>query len=87
MRGEDMARVFRKRMLRIHPQLIRLVFFVLWHGTRGRIPASRGSWKAYAFPITADGTKLTQEHVYRYRMSSLDAFTRNTGRYAKADAA
>jgi nucleoside-diphosphate-sugar epimerase len=82
MRGEDMARVFGKRMLRIHPQLIRLAFFVLWHGTRGRIPASRGSWKAYSYPIAVDGSKLTETYGYRYRMGTLDAFTKNVGRYA-----
>ena len=82
MRGEDMARVFGKKMLRIHPQLIRLAFFVLWHVTRGRIPSSRGSWKAYAYPIVADGTKLTEMYGYRYRMNTLDAFTKNVGRYA-----
>ena len=82
MRGADMARVFGKRTLRIHPQLIRLAFFVLWHGSRGRIPASRGSWKAYSYPIVTDGSKLTQTYGYRYRMDSLDAFTKNEGRYA-----
>jgi nucleoside-diphosphate-sugar epimerase len=87
MRGEDMARVFGKKMLRIHPQLIRLAFFVLWHGTRGRIPSSRGSWKAYAYPIVADGAKLTDMYGYRYRMDTLDAFTKDEGRYAPSNAA
>ena len=87
MRGADMARVFGKRMLRIHPQLIRLAFFVLWHGTRGRIPASRGSWKAYSYPIVVDGSKLTEAFGYRYRMDTLDAFTKNAGRYAKSSSA
>jgi nucleoside-diphosphate-sugar epimerase len=82
MRAEDMARVFGKKMLHIHPQLIRLAFFMLWHGTRGRIPASRGSWKAYAYPIVVDGAKLTDAYGYRYRMDTLDAFTKNEGRYA-----
>lgn len=82
MRGADMARVFGKKMLHVHPQLIRLAFFVLWHGTRGRIPSSRGSWKAYAYPIVVDGEKLTGEYGYRYRMDTLDAFTKNEGRYA-----
>jgi nucleoside-diphosphate-sugar epimerase len=87
MRGEDMARVFGKRMLRIHPQLIRFAFFVLWHGTRGRIPASRGSWKAYSYPIAVDGSKLTETYGYRYRMGTLEAFTKNIGRYAGRNAA
>jgi nucleoside-diphosphate-sugar epimerase len=87
MRGEDMARVFGKRTLRIHPQLIRLAFFVLWHGSRGRIPASRGSWKAYSYPINVDGAKLTEMYGYRYRMGTLDAFKKDAGRYAKPRAA
>lgn len=60
-----MARMFGKRTLRIHPQLIRLAFFILWHGSRGRIPASRGSWKAYSYPINVDGSKLTETYGYR----------------------
>jgi nucleoside-diphosphate-sugar epimerase len=87
MRGEDMARVFGKRMVRIHPQLIRFAFFVLWHGSRGRIPASRGSWKAYSYPIAVDGSKLTETYGYHYRMGTLEAFTKNIGRYASRNAA
>ena len=83
MRAADMAQAFGKRPLRIHPQLIRLAFFLAWHGTRGRIPTSRGTWKSYSYPIVVDGAKPTNVYGYRYRMDSTDAFTKNSGRYAQ----
>ena len=82
VRGADMAKAFGKRAIRVHPQLIRLAFFLAWHGTRGRIATSRGTWQSYCYPVAVDGSKLTQEYSYRYRMDSLDALTKNEGRYA-----
>jgi hypothetical protein len=82
VRGEDLAQAFRKRPIRVHPQLIRLAFFLIWHGTRGRISTARGSWKSYSYPIAVDGSKLTEIYDYQYRMGSMDAFTKNVGRYA-----
>jgi nucleoside-diphosphate-sugar epimerase len=82
VRGADMAKAFGKRAIRVHPQLIRLAFFLVWHGSRGRIATSRGTWESYCYPVAVDGSKLTNEYGYRYRMDSLDALTRNEGRYA-----
>ena len=53
--GPDMARAVGKRMLVVHPWMVRLAFFWVWHLTRGRIPTSRGSWKGYSYPIAVDG--------------------------------
>jgi len=82
LRGEDLARAFCKRAVHLHPQLIRLAFFLAWHATRGRIPTPRGSWKSFSYPLAVDGAKLTAMYGYCYRMGSLDAFTKNVGRYA-----
>jgi nucleoside-diphosphate-sugar epimerase len=82
LRGEDLARVFHKRAVRLHPQLVRLAFLLAWHATRGRIPTPRGSWKSFSYPLAVDGAKLTAMYGYWYRMGSLDAFTKNAGRYA-----
>ncbi len=84
IRGADMARAFQKRAVRLHPQLVRLAFFLAWHLTRGRIPTSRGAWRYYSYPLIVDGSKLTRTYQYNYRMNSLDALTQNIGHYAPA---
>lgn len=83
LQPRDIADAFGKRLLRVHPQLVRLAFALAWHGTRGRIPTSRGTWKPYSYPIVVDGSKLTEVYGYNYRMDSKAAFTRNVGRYAQ----
>jgi nucleoside-diphosphate-sugar epimerase len=85
--GADLARVFHKRALHLHPQLVRLAFFLAWHATRGRIPTPRGSWKSFSYPLAVDGAKLTAMYGYRYRTGSLEAFTQDTGRYAASSQA
>ena len=86
VRGGDLARAFGKRAITIHPQLIRLAFFLAWHATRGRIPTPRGAWKSYSYPLLVDGSTLTQVYGYRYRVGSMDAFTKDVGRYAERTA-
>ncbi len=79
--GEDMASAVGKRVLPMPPWLIRIAFFIFWHGTRGKIPTARGSWKGYSYPIAVDGAKLTRVYGYEYRYQSLDAFRYTSGRY------
>lgn len=81
VRAHDMAKAVGKRVLFVHPQLIRFVFFVMWHGTHGRVPTSKGGWKSYSYPIAVDGSKLTREYGFEYSASSLDAFYYTNGKY------
>lgn len=81
VRGKDMAKAVGKRAVRVHPLLIRFVFFVMWHISRGRVPTSKGGWKSYSYPIAVDGSKLTQMCGYKYRYPSLDAFYYTNGEY------
>ena len=81
VRGKDMAKAVGKSAVRVHPLLIRFVFFVMWHISRGRVPTSRGGWKSYSYPIAVDGSKLTQMYGYRYMYPSLDAFYYTNGNY------
>lgn len=81
VRAPDMARAVGKKVVYVHPQLIRLVFFIMWHGTQGRVPTSKGGWKSYSYPIAVDGSKLTREYGFQYSAPSFDAFYYTNGEY------
>lgn len=81
VRASDMAKAVGKRVVYVHPQLIRLVFFIMWHGTRGRVPTSKGGWKSYSYPIAVDGSKLTRDYGFEYSSTSFDAFYYTNGKY------
>ncbi len=83
--GKDMAKAVGKRTLPIHPWMARIVFFFMWHLTRGVIPTAPGSWKWYSYPIAVDGSKLTKQYGFKYRWGSKDAFVKNEGRYASTN--
>ncbi len=81
--GKDMAEAVHKKTISVAPWLIRIVFFIFWNGTLGRVPTSKGGWKSYSYPIAVDGSKLTKHTGYNYLFNSKDAFSKIEGRYAK----
>ncbi len=79
--GKDMAAAVGKKAILIQPWMARIPFAVLWHGTRGKVPTAKGSWKGYSYPIAVDGSKLTRVYGYQYQYPSLDAFRYTNGEY------
>jgi nucleoside-diphosphate-sugar epimerase len=77
--ANDMAKAVGKKILPVHPQLIRFAFWIFWHLTQGRIPTCPGSWRFYSYPILMSGDKLTA--IYRCRYSSKEAIEYTNGRY------
>jgi len=80
----EFGRLFGKPVLRIPPALLRLLFWLLWHGTRGAVTTPPGAWRFLSYPIRVDGSRLTKVRGYAYRYSSLEALRAETGNYAKA---
>ena len=79
--GKDMAAAVGKKAILIQPWMARIPFALLWHGTRGKVPTAKGSWKGYSYPIAVDGSKLTRVYGYEYQYPSLDAFRYTDGEY------
>jgi UDP-glucose 4-epimerase len=86
--ADDLAALLRKRTIFVPPILLRGLFALCWHASRGRIPTPRGAWKFVTFPVAVDGSLLTRTYGYRYRFTSAEALMARSGRHlAGADAA
>lgn len=84
MEGEDMAQAVGKTPIEISPQLVRFVFFVVWHLSLGKIPTAPGVWKTYSYPITVDGSKVTDQLGYQYSYDTFEAFLDDSGKFANS---
>jgi nucleoside-diphosphate-sugar epimerase len=78
----DLASLVQKRPIIIPPTLLRSLFALCWHLSRGRVPTPRGAWKFLTFPIAVDGSALTQAYDYRYRFTSAEALMARAGRHS-----
>jgi UDP-glucose 4-epimerase len=79
--ADDLAALLRKRTVLLPPTLLRGLFALCWHASRGRIPTPRGAWKFVTFPIAVDGSFLTRTYGYRYRFTSTEALMARSGRH------
>lgn len=86
--ANDLASLLGKRTVVVPQALLRGLFALCWHASRGRIPTPRGAWKFVTYPIAVDGSVLTRTYGCRYRFTSADALMARSGRHlAGVDAA
>jgi nucleoside-diphosphate-sugar epimerase len=65
--AKDIAEALGKRTIRLPASVMSAAMWVLWHGTRGRVPTPSGSIEFYRHPINLDGRKITRlGFEYRY---------------------
>jgi nucleoside-diphosphate-sugar epimerase len=79
--ARDLASLLGKRPIILPPALLRWLFALCWHASRGRIPTPRGAWKFVTFPIAVDGSALTRAYGCRYRFTSAAALMARSGRH------
>jgi nucleoside-diphosphate-sugar epimerase len=78
----EFGRIFGKRIIVLPPVLLKTLFWLIWHGTRGALTTPSGAWKFLSYPIRVDGSRLPQAYGYSYRYSSRQALEAREGRYA-----
>jgi UDP-glucose 4-epimerase len=65
--AKDIADALGKRTIRLPASVVSAAMWMLWHGTRGRVPTPSGSIEFYRHPINLDGRKITRlGFEYRY---------------------
>jgi nucleoside-diphosphate-sugar epimerase len=79
-----LGRLFGKRVVVLPPRLLRALFLLIWHGTRGAVTTPSGAWRMLTYPIRVDGSRLTGVYDYQYRYTSLQALVAEEGHYARA---
>lgn len=65
----DMAAALNKRTIRVPAWMVQVVFSLLWHVTRGRVPTAPGSINSFRYPINMDGRRI-QRIGFEYRYQS-----------------
>lgn len=73
--ANEMGKMLNKKVIFLHPQLVHFLCFLAWHGTLGKIPTSTGVWKAYAYPIIVDGSKIERDFPeFKYQKDIRQAY-------------
>jgi UDP-glucose 4-epimerase len=78
----DLGRIFGKQVMVLPPALLKTLFWLIWHGTRGALTTPSGAWKFLSYPIRVDGSRLAKAYGYHCRYSSRQALEAREGRYA-----
>ncbi|TSC82455.1 MAG: hypothetical protein G01um101420_288 [Parcubacteria group bacterium Gr01-1014_20] len=77
----EIAKILRKKTLKIPHQFAQIFFFLTWHLSLGKIPTPPGVINSYSYPIIVDGTKITK-FGFAYKYNSTDALLATKGKFA-----
>jgi nucleoside-diphosphate-sugar epimerase len=73
--ANEMGKMLTKKVIYLPPQLVRILCFLAWHLTLGKIPTSPGVWKAYSYPIIVDGSKIERDFPeFKYQKDIRQAY-------------
>jgi len=75
---KEIAQITKKKIIKIPYKILKILFFLLWHLSLGKIPTAPGSENSYTFPIFCDGSKI-EKYGFKYKFNSLDAFLGEKG--------
>jgi nucleoside-diphosphate-sugar epimerase len=80
----DLAKLLDLRPVVVPPFFLRVLFWLIWQGSQGKIATAPGAWKTLSYPVAVDPSRLAREYGYKCRYSSVDALTARRGRHAPA---
>jgi nucleoside-diphosphate-sugar epimerase len=80
----DLAKLLDLRPVVVPPFFLCGLFWLIWHGSQGKIATAPGAWKTLSYPAAEDPSRLAREYGYKCRYSSVDALTASRGRHAPA---
>lgn len=78
---EEIAKILKKRTIKIPHVLAKIFFFLAWHLSLGKIPTPPGAINSYSYPIIVDGAKITK-FGFAYKYNCIDALLAVKGKFA-----
>ena len=80
--SKDLADILNRKRIFVPAFMIRFLFFLMRHLTKGKITTTKGGWRFYCYPILMDGSKLMRKYGHQYKYSPREALEKYEGRYA-----
>jgi len=71
--AKDMANLLNKNVIKISPWMAKILFFLAWYLSLGKIPTRPDSVSGLVYPINVDGTRIN-EIGYSYQHTAREAF-------------
>ena len=77
----EIAKILNKKVLKLPKFFLRMIFWLTWRLSLGKIPTPPFVVNSYAYPIFVDGLKICSKG-FNYKYTGRDAFLSLKGRYS-----